>query len=115
YFGQGALLLSDPTAMENPFYRLVPKSLMIPMILLATASTIIASQAMISGVFSMTRQATQLGFLPRTKIVHTSEGEIGQIYLPKINWMLLCAVLLLVFYFRTSANLANAYGIAVSF
>ena len=114
YFGQGALLLKDPSAVENPFYRLAPASLLIPMVILSTGATIIASQAMISGVFSLTRQAIQLGFLPRTKVIHTSEGEIGQIYLPVINWLMLLATLWLVFHFGSSGNLVNAYGIAVS-
>ena len=114
YFGQGAMLLADPAAIENPFFRLAPPVLLIPLVVLATCATIIASQAMISGVFSLTRQAIQLGYLPRTKVVHTSEDEIGQIYLPVVNWWLLVSTLLLVYFFRTSANLANAYGIAVS-
>jgi KUP system potassium uptake protein len=114
YFGQGALLLTDPKTVENPFYRLVPEILLIPAVFLAAFATIIASQSMITGVFSITRQAIQLGFLPRTKIIHTSEGEIGQIYLPVVNWWLLVSTLFLVFQFKSSGNLANAYGIAVS-
>jgi KUP system potassium uptake protein len=114
YFGQGALLLADPSAIENPFYRLIPDWGLYPLITLATAATVIASQAVISGAFSMTRQAIQLGYLPRMEIQHTSESEIGQIYLPAINWMLLASVIALVLGFKTSTNLAAAYGIAVS-
>ncbi len=114
YFGQGALLLDNPAAIENPFYRLIPEWGLYPLVGLATAATVIASQAVISGAFSMTRQAIQLGYLPRMDIQHTSESEIGQIYLPAINWMLLIAVIGLVLGFKTSTNLAAAYGIAVS-
>jgi KUP system potassium uptake protein len=114
YFGQGALLLDNPAAIENPFYRLIPEWGLYPLVGLATAATVIASQAVISGAFSMTRQAIQLGYLPRMEIQHTSESEIGQIYLPAINWMLLFAVIGLVLGFKTSTNLAAAYGIAVS-
>ncbi|HEX8987676.1 MAG TPA: potassium transporter Kup [Rhodocyclaceae bacterium] len=114
YFGQGALLLSNPGAIENPFYRLMPEWGLYPLVGLATAATVIASQAVISGAFSMTRQAIQLGYLPRMEIQHTSESEIGQIYLPAINWMLLASVIALVLGFKTSTNLAAAYGIAVS-
>jgi KUP system potassium uptake protein len=113
YFGQGALLLSDPTAVENPFYRLAPTPLLIPLVVLATAATIIASQAVISGVFSMTQQALQLGFLPRMKVLQTSAASIGQIYVPTVNGILCVATLGLVIAFRSSDNLANAYGIAV--
>jgi KUP system potassium uptake protein len=113
YFGQGALLLSDPTAAENPFYRLAPTPLLIPLVVLATAATIIASQAVISGVFSMTQQALQLGFLPRMKVLQTSAASIGQIYVPTVNGILCVATLGLVIAFRSSDNLANAYGIAV--
>lgn len=113
YFGQGALLIANPDAAENPFYLLAPKSLLYPMVVLATCATVIASQAVISGAFSITRQAIQLGFLPRMRIEHTSATEIGQIYIPAINWALLVACILLVVFFRSSSNLAAAYGIAV--
>ncbi len=114
YAGQGALLLADPKAIENPFFLLVPDVLLYPVIGLATAATVIASQAVISGVFSIARQAMQLGYLPRMTVEHTSESEIGQIYIPLLNWTLLVAVLLLVVIFKTSSNLAAAYGIAVT-
>jgi KUP system potassium uptake protein len=114
YAGQGALLLADPKAIENPFFLLVPDALLYPVIGLATAATVIASQAVISGVFSIARQAMQLGYLPRMTVEHTSESEIGQIYIPLLNWTLLVAVLLLVVIFKTSSNLAAAYGIAVT-
>lgn len=113
YFGQGARLLSDPTAIENPFYRLVPDSLLLPMVALATAATVIASQAVITGAYSLVRQAIQLGFLPRLAIIHTSDAYSGQIYIPRVNTALLLGVLLLVGLFRTSSALASAYGIAV--
>ncbi|MCB4820336.1 potassium transporter Kup [Roseicella aerolata] len=114
YLGQGALLLSDPAAIENPFYLLVPEFLRLPMVVLATAATIIASQAMISGAFSIARQCVQLGFLPRLVVRHTSETEEGQIYLPQVNFALLAGVLILVLSFHTSDALAAAYGIAVT-
>jgi len=114
YFGQGALLLADPGAVENPFFRLVPSELVIPMVVLATLASIIASQALISGVFSLARQAVQLGYLPRLRIVHTSSREIGQIYVPFLNWLLLLGVLWLVLDFQSSSGLAAAYGIAVT-
>jgi len=114
YIGQGALVLSDPTAIENPFYRLVPEPLLPGMIILATVATVIASQAVITGAFSLTRQAIQLGLLPRLAIRHTSEAHSGQIYLPRVNGALLIGVLLLVGLFRTSSALASAYGIAVA-
>lgn len=114
YFGQGALLLNNPEAVSNPFYLLVPKWAILPMVLLATASAVIASQALITGVFSITRQAIQLGFCPRISIVHTSVQEIGQIYVPAINWALFVGVIWLVLTFKTSSNLAAAYGIAVT-
>jgi KUP system potassium uptake protein len=114
YFGQGALVLSDPGAIENPFYRLVPEPLLPAMIVLATAATVIASQAVITGAYSLTRQAIQLGLLPRLVIRHTSEAHSGQIYLPRVNAALLIGVLLLVGLFRTSSALASAYGIAVA-
>jgi KUP system potassium uptake protein len=114
YFGQGALVLADPTAIKNPFYRLVPEALLLPMVVLATAATVIASQAVITGAFSLVRQAIQLGLFPRLAIVHTSESYSGQIYIPRVNTMLLIGVLLLVGLFRTSSALASAYGIAVA-
>jgi KUP system potassium uptake protein len=114
YFGQGALLLHDPEALENPFYHLAPDWALYPMVVLAAAATIIASQAVISGAFSMTRQAVQLGYLPRLQIQHTSKEEIGQIYVPKINLFLLLAVIAVVLGFRSSDNLGAAYGIAVT-
>ena len=114
YFGQGALVLRDPAALEHPFYHLVPGWTLWPLIGLATCATIIASQAVISGVFSLTRQAIQLGYLPRMSVKHTSVTEIGQIYIPRVNWLLMAGVLLLVFGFRSSGNLAAAYGISVT-
>jgi len=114
YFGQGARLLSDPAAIENPFYRLVPDALLLPMVILATAATVIASQAVITGAYSLVRQAIQLGFLPRLAITHTSDAYSGQIYIPRVNTALLVGVLLLVGLFRTSSALASAYGIAVA-
>jgi KUP system potassium uptake protein len=113
YFGQGALMLEDPAGAANPFYLLAPPALLLPLVVLATAATIIASQAVISGVFSMTQQALQLGFLPRMKVAQTSAASIGQIYVPAVNGILCVATLGLVLAFRTSGNLANAYGIAV--
>ena len=114
YFGQGALVLRDPAAISNPFYLLAPDALLIPLVLLATAATVIASQATITGAYSMTLQATRLGFLPRVRILHTSDTERGQIYVPSINWLMLVAVVWLVLAFRSSGALAAAYGIAVS-
>ena len=114
YFGQGALLLRDPAAAENPFYLLAPSWALYPMVLLATAATVIASQAVISGTFSVTRQAMQLGYCPRLEVVHTSDREIGQVYIPLVNWSLLVGVVLLVLLFQSSSNLAAAYGIAVT-
>ena len=114
YFGQGALLLRNPEAIVNPFYLLAPSWLLYPMVALATAATVIASQAVISGAFSITQQAIQLGFSPRMEISHTSDQEMGQIYLPGINWTLLIAVVALVLGFGSSSNLAAAYGIAVT-
>jgi KUP system potassium uptake protein len=114
YFGQGALVLADPAAIENPFYRLVPGMLLLPMVALATAATVIASQAVITGAFSLIRQAVQLGLLPRFEVRYTSESHAGQIYLPRVNRLLLIGVVLLVLLFRTSSGLASAYGIAVS-
>ena len=114
YFGQGALVLANPEAMENPFYLLAPDWFRLPLVLLATAATVIASQAMISGAYSVARQCMQLGFLPRLTVRHTSSSEAGQIYLPQVNWALLVGVVVLVLAFRTSDNLAAAYGIAVT-
>jgi KUP system potassium uptake protein len=114
YFGQGALILADPSAIENPFYKLFPDWMLIPIVGLATAATVIASQAVITGAFSLTRQAVQLGLLPRIEIRFTSETHSGQIYIPRINSLLLIGVLILVFLFRSSSNLASAYGIAVT-
>jgi KUP system potassium uptake protein len=114
YFGQGALVLSDPAAIESPFYRMAPKILLLPLVVLATAATVIASQAVITGAFSLIRQAVQLGLLPRFEVRYTSETHAGQIYLPRVNRMLLIGVILLVLLFRTSSGLASAYGIAVS-
>ncbi len=114
YFGQGALVLSNPAAIENSFYRMVPESMLLPLIGLATAATVIASQAVITGAYSLVRQAVQLGLLPRFEVRFTSETHAGQIYLPRVNTLLLIGVLLLVLLFRTSSGLASAYGIAVS-
>src|SRR5437764_6946484 len=114
YFGQGALLLGDAAALENPFYRLVPNWGLYPLVALSSIATIIASQAVISGAFSLSRQAVQLGYLPRLEVRHTSATEIGQVYVPPINWALLLAVIILVLFFRSSDNLGAAYGIAVS-
>jgi len=114
YLGQGALVISDPKALEHPFFKLVPQSLMVPMIILATAATIIASQAMITGVYSLTQQAVQLGYLPRLKIVHTNPDVRGQIYMPQVNFLLMVACIALVIGFETSSNLASAYGLSVS-
>lgn len=114
YAGQGALLLRDPTAIENPFYKLVPDLALYPMIILATIAAVIASQAVISGVFSIARQAMQLGYLPRLTVSHTSESEIGQIYIPFLNWLLLGSIIVLVVSFKSSSNLASAYGLAVT-
>ena len=114
YFGQGALLISNPQAVENPFYLMFPGWALFPMVALATAATVIASQAVISGTYSITKQAIQLGFLPRTNIVQTSAREIGQIYVPSINWTLLIAIIAAVIGFGSSASLASAYGLAVS-
>jgi KUP system potassium uptake protein len=114
YFGQGAKVLADPAAIENPFYRLVPEMLLIPMIVLATAATVIASQAVITGAYSLVHQAIHLGMLPRLATLHTSASQAGQIYIPRVTAMLLVGVLLLVAMFRTSSALASAYGIAVT-
>lgn len=114
YFGQGALLLRNPEAISSPFFLLAPSWLLIPLVILATMATVIASQAVISGAFSITRQAVQLGYLPRLEVRHTSSDEIGQIYVPFVNWGLLAVTIILVLTFKTSSNLASAYGIAVS-
>jgi KUP system potassium uptake protein len=113
YFGQGALLLSDPQAVANPFFNMAPDWLQLPLVGLATAATVIASQALISGAFSVTKQVVQLGFLPRLQVMHTSEHDTGQIYIPFVNWGLFCAIVLAVMMFKSSSNLAAAYGIAV--
>ena len=107
-------MLTKPEAIDNPFYRLYPNWALIPMVLLATIATIIASQAVITGAFSLTRQAIQLGILPRFTVRHTSESMVGQIYLPRINWLLLTGIVFVVLMFRTSSNLAAAYGVAVT-
>jgi KUP system potassium uptake protein len=114
YFGQGALLLENPLAAENPFYRLAPGWALYPTIALATAAAVIASQAVITGAYSLTMQAIQLGFSPRLKINHTSDTEYGQIYIPAVNWVLLTGCIAIVVSFRTSSNLAAAYGVAVT-
>ncbi|GGI22468.1 potassium transporter Kup [Bradyrhizobium guangdongense] len=114
YFGQGALVLSDPGAIEHSFYRMVPEHLVLPLVGLATAATVIASQAVITGAYSLVYQAVQLGLLPRFEVRYTSETHAGQIYLPRVNRLLLIGVMLLVLLFHTPSNLASAYGIAVS-
>ena len=114
YFGQGALLLTNPASVTNPFYLLAPGWALYPLVILATMATVIASQAVISGAFSLTLQAMHLGYLPRFQVRHTSESEMGQIYLPAINWLLLAAVIALVLGFKSSSNIAAAYGIAVT-
>ncbi len=114
YFGQGALVLVNPDAIVNPFFLLFPDWALYPMVALATMATVIASQAVITGAYSITRQAMQLGFLPRMEVRHTSESQVGQIYMPRVNWLLLVGVLLLVFMFRSSSELASAYVLAVA-
>ncbi len=114
YLGQGALLIDNPTRLDNPFYHLAPSWALWPVITIATLTTVVASQALISGVFSLTRQAISLGFCPRMKINHTSSHEIGQIYIPAMNWALMICTIWLVLEFRTSSNMVGAYGIAVS-
>ena len=114
YLGQGALVLRDPSAVTNSFFLLVPHALQIPMVILATAATVIASQAVVSGAFSMTQQAIRLGYLPRMTVRHTSANEGGQVYVPAVNWMLMVAVLGLIIGFQDSSRLASAYGIAVT-
>ena len=114
YFGQGAMILSDPAAVRNPFFLMAPEWARFPLIILATVATVIASQAVISGAFSLTRQAVQLGYLPRLDIVQTSNKEIGQVYIPAVNWIVMIACIGLVFGFRSSSNLAAAYGVGVT-
>jgi len=114
YFGQGALVLADPAALDNPFVRLAPGWALVPLVLLSTVATIIASQALISGAYSLTLQAVQLGYLPRLRIDHTSPSQFGQVYVPTINWLLMVASVALVVGFQSSGNLAAAYGIAVT-
>ena len=114
YFGQGALILAEPEAAKNPFFLSAPDWALYPLIGLATVATVIASQAVISGAFSISRQAMQLGFMPRMEVQYTSEKEQGQIYLPAVNWGLMLAVMILVLGFKSSNNLAAAYGIAVT-
>jgi len=114
YFGQGALLLAEPSAVKNPFYMMAPDWALVPLVVLATMATVIASQALITGAFSVTKQVIQLGYLPRLNIQHTSVRETGQIYLPFVNWSLFVAIVLAVVMFRNSSNLAAAYGIAVT-
>ena len=114
YLGQGSLVLADPKAIENPFFLLYPEWAILPMVVLATAATVIASQAVITGAYSITSQAIQLGLLPRLEIRHTSESQFGQIYMPRVNMLILIGVLVLVVFFRSSTALASAYGIAVT-
>jgi KUP system potassium uptake protein len=114
YFGQGALLLAQPEAVKNPFFNMAPDWLLLPLVLLATMATVIASQALITGAFSVTKQAMQLGYLPRLQVQHTSEHDTGQIYMPFVNWSLFAAIVLAVVMFKSSSNLAAAYGIAVT-
>ena len=114
YFGQGALILLQPASIDNPFFMMVSETLLYPMVLLATAATVIASQATISGTFSVTKQAVQLGYLPRLRILHTSERETGQVYIPAVNWVQYAAIVIAVTAFGSSSALATAYGIAVT-
>jgi KUP system potassium uptake protein len=114
YFGQGALLLADPATIRNPFYLMAPDWFLLPLVGLATAATVIASQAVITGVYSITQQAIQLGYAPRMELRHTSGIQMGQIYMPGVNWMMLLGVIALVLAFKSSTNLAAAYGIAVT-
>ena len=114
YFGQGALLISHPEAIENPFYLLAPNWALYPLLMLSTLATVIASQAVISGAFSLTRQAIQLGYSPRMNVRHTSGDEMGQIYIPAVNWLLMVSVFILVAGFQSSTSLASAYGLAVT-
>lgn len=114
YFGQGAMMLQNPQAAANPFYYLAPEWALYPMVVISTLATVIASQALISGAFSITQQALQLGYLPRVRIIHTSQEERGQIYIPQLNWLLFIGTIMLVLSFKSSSNLAAAYGIAVT-
>jgi len=114
YLGQGGLILNDPSTISAPFFQLMPQGGRIPLVVLATAATVIASQAVISGAFSIAQQAAELGYLPRLRVIHTSERQIGQVYVPFVNWVLLVAVLTLVFSFQTSAKLAFAFGMGVT-
>lgn len=114
YFGQGALLLNNPAAVKNPFYMMAPDWALVPLVVLATMATVIASQALITGAFSVTKQAIQMGYLPRLRIQHTSVRDTGQIYMPFVNWSLFATIVLAVVMFRSSSNLAAAYGIAVT-
>ncbi len=114
YLGQGALIISHPAAIKNPFFLLCPPPLQLPMVILATLATVIASQALITGAFSVARQTVQLGYFPRMRVLHTNADEEGQIYVPQVNWALMAGVVVLVLAFRSSANLASAYGIAVT-
>src|SRR6185436_14204554 len=114
YFGQGALLLRDPAAADNPFFKLAPAGFQIPLIVIATSAAIIASQALISGAFSLTQQSIQLGYSPRMTIVHTSHHQVGQIYIPEVNQLLAVGTLALVLIFQDADRLGSAYGIAVT-
>jgi len=114
YFGQGALLLADPKTIQNPFYLMAPNWFLLPLVGLATAATVIASQAVITGVYSMTHQTIQLGYAPRMDLLHTSSSQMGQVYMPGVNWLMLLGVVALVLAFKSSTNLAAAYGIAVT-
>ncbi len=114
YFGQGALIMNDPSSIKNPFYMMAPDDLLLPLVILATIATIIASQACITGAFSVSRQALQLGFIPRMRIDHTSENQEGQIYLPRVNWLLMAGVMSVVLIFQNSSALAGAYGVAIT-
>ena len=114
HFGQGAIILVDAESVRNPFFLLPPGALLYPMVIIATAATVIASQAVISGAFSLTQQAIQLGYAPRLDIAHTSSHEVGQVYVPQVNWALMFATIVIVLGFRSSGSLAAAYGIAVS-
>src|SRR5437879_1574744 len=114
YFGQGALVLRDPSAASNPFFQLAPSALLWPLVIIATVAAVIASQALISGAFSLTQQSVQLGYSPRVTIVHTSHSQVGQIFIPEINNALMIGCLLLVLAFRNSTALGAAYGIAVT-
>jgi KUP system potassium uptake protein len=114
YLGQGALIVDDPSAIRAPFFRLMPHAGLVPLVVLATAATVVASQAVISGAFSLAHQATQLDYLPRLRVIHTSEREYGQVYVPVVNWLLMGAVVALVLTFQSSAKLAFAFGMAVT-